>query len=212
MYFEYFCRRRTGKTDPDGVPGDFEQALRSPRTGKGGSAVAEFEEKLNAILGNPEAMEQIVSMAKALSGGSPGPEEPEPEASASAPPEEEALAAPLPAPESQGDPPPEDGGQEAPDLSGLFGLLGGLAGDGAEASPLSALGNLDPRLIQGALTLFSEYNAADDRKTALLAALKPFVRKERYAKVDRAIQIARLSRVIRTALRLFRQEGGAGGV
>ena len=39
---------------------------------------------------------------------------------------------------------------------------------------------------------------------ALLNALRPFVREERYAKLDKAIQIARLSRLIRSALDLFR--------
>ncbi len=172
--------------------------------------MAEFEEKLNALLGDPEAMGQIVSIAKALSGDGGEPESP--------------AAGPAGAGDSEADPPEtggpgpgecapeEEAGQEGLDLSGLLGLLGGLAGGGGDASPLSALGNLDPRLIQGALTLFSEYNAADDRKTALLTALKPFVRPERYAKVDRAIQIARLARVIRTGLRLFRQEGGGGDV
>lgn len=41
--------------------------------------MAELEDKLNAILGDPQAMGQILSMARALSGGgesSPPPEEP----------------------------------------------------------------------------------------------------------------------------------------
>ena len=41
--------------------------------------MAEFEDKLHAILGDPEAMGQIVSIAKALTGdgaASPGVEEP----------------------------------------------------------------------------------------------------------------------------------------
>ena len=52
-----------------------------------------------------------------------------------------------------------------------------------------------------------ELGQEDDRRTALLSALRPFVKKERYAKLDRAIQIARLSRVIRTAFRFFQEEG-----
>ena len=46
----------------------------------------------------------------------------------------------------------------------------------------------------------------------LLAALRPFVKEERFAKVDRAIQAARLARVVRAALRMFREskEGGEG--
>lgn len=75
----------------------------------------------------------------------------------------------------------------------------------AAADPLAALGSLDPRLLQMGMRLLSEYQSGDDRKTALLAALRPFVRKERFAKVDKAMQIARLSHVIRVALDAFRK-------
>ena len=160
--------------------------------------MAELEEKLNAILGNPEAMGQIVSIAKALSGGEESGEDPssgnhEPGEAAGEPP----ASGPAASEESQG-------GQT--DWSALLGLLSGDSGNGD--SPLSLLGSLDPKLIQAALTLLSEYSASDDRKVALLNALKPFLRAERQNKVDRAIQIARLSRVIRVAFQLFRKEGG----
>jgi len=148
--------------------------------------VAEFEDKLNAILGDPEAMEQIVSIAKALTGE----QEPAPAASPDPPLEETPPAAP----------------NSQPNWQAVLGLLGGKGGD----NPL--LGDLDPQLIQTAVTLFSEYSATDDRKVALLAALKPFLKPERQAKVDRAMQLARLARVIRVAFRLFqsnREEGTA---
>ena len=158
----------------------------------------DFSEKLNAILGDPQAMGQILSLAQSLGGGQGA------EPSGEPPPQE-------------GPPPPPDGtpAQEAhpaaPDLSGLSGLLGGLAGG---ENPLSALGSLDPKLLSAALRLFQEYHAADDRKTALLLALKPFLKEERYAKVDQAVKIARLSRVIRVAFQLFRErnEGGERSV
>lgn len=62
------------------------------------------------------------------------------------------------------------------------------------------------------MQLFSEYSSPMDDKTALLVALRPFVKEERFVKVDRAIQAARLARVVRVALRTFRQskEGGEG--
>ena len=83
-------------------------------------------------------------------------------------------------------------------------------GGGGDSNPLSALSELDPQLLQAGLRLFSEYSATDDRKVALLNALKPFVKPERYAKVDKAVQIAKLARVIRVAFQLFqsrREEG-----
>ena len=129
--------------------------------------MSEFEDKLQSILGNPEAMSQIMSIAQSItgnsnSGGDAAEEEPAP-----------------PLPENQ------------------------AAGD-----PLSMLGNLVPRLVQMGMRLLSEYNSTDDRKVALLTALQPFVREERYAKVDKAIQIAKLAHVIRVALDVFRKGDG----
>ena len=146
--------------------------------------MAEFEEKLNAILSDPQAMGQIASLAQALTGEHTG------------------ESAPPPA-----GPAGEAAGQAgATDWSALLGMLGG----GGDSNPLSALSELDPQLLQAGLRLFSEYSATDDRKVALLNALKPFVKPERYAKVDKAVQIAKLARVIRVAFQLFqsrREEG-----
>lgn len=87
------------------------------------------------------------------------------------------------------------------------------AASGESAQPeldevLSPLGDLDPKLIQTALRLFSEYSATDDRKTALLAALQPFLKEERHAKVDKAVQITKLSRVARVAFQILKGEEG----
>lgn len=50
----------------------------------------------------------------------------------------------------------------------------------------------------------SQYHSNDDNRVALLSALRPFVKEKRYAKLDKAIQIAKLSRLIRMALELLR--------
>jgi hypothetical protein len=128
--------------------------------------LSEFEDKLQAILGDSQAMDQILSLAQSITGASP---------------------------ESQAsDPQPETETESEPETQ--------------ESSPL---GDLDPRLLQLGMRLLSAYNNQDDQKTALLTALRPFVRKERYAKVDRAVRVARLSRVLRVALDAFR--GGEVG-
>ena len=44
------------------------------RAGEGGAYVGEFEEKMNAILGNKEAMGQIMALAQSL--GKPAPPPP----------------------------------------------------------------------------------------------------------------------------------------
>lgn len=146
--------------------------------------MAELEEKLQAILSDPEAMGQLASLAQALTGGGEAaPEEADGQ-----------QAAP---------PPPEEPAQPPPDLSALLGALGS-----GGSNPLSALSELDPRLLRAGMELLSEYSAEDDRKTALLNALKPFLKPERSAKIDQAVRIAKLVRVIRAAFRLFqnRQE------
>ena len=90
--------------------------------------MAEFEDKLQAILGDPEAMGQIASLAQALSGGQGGEAAP-------------ADGAAAEQPESGAPPSGEDA---APDLSTLLGALSG--GD-------SPLAGLDPQLLQTGLRL-----------------------------------------------------------
>ena len=140
--------------------------------------MGDFEDKLNSILSSPETMGQIMALANSLGGGDPK------------------------GSDSQGDPSPQPrpaAQTSSPDLSALLSALGG----GETPSP-SGLGSLDPAMLSALISLMGEYNREDDRKTALLLALKPFLREERWARVDRAVQIARLSRVIRMAAQLFK--------
>ena len=143
--------------------------------------MSELEEKLEHILGNPQAMAQIVSLAQSLNlngsaasagdGAQPQPQEPAPAGGSSTAP---ATAAPA---------------QPSASAGSLEGLLGGL----------------DPNMLSAAAGLLGQFNSGnDDRRVALLTALRPFVRERRYAKLDKAIQIARLSRLIRSGLDLFR--------
>ena len=136
--------------------------------------MAQWEEQLNQILGNPQAMGQIMSLAQSLSG------------------KQETS--------QQEDAPQEPADQLAVEEEEH-------TSEEAAPSPLSALSGLDPKLLQMGMGLLSEYSAQDDKKTALLAALKPFLKPERQAKMDQAVRIARLTRVIRTALRMFRDRG-----
>jgi hypothetical protein len=129
--------------------------------------LSEFEDKLQAILGDSQAMEQILSLAQSITAGPPADQ---------TPPEERDPA-------------------DAPEQP-----------DDQAASPF---GELDPRLLQLGMRLLSTYRDQDDQKAALLTALRPFVRQERQAKMDRAVRLARLSRVLRVALDAFR--GGEVG-
>ena len=58
----------------------------------------------------------------------------------------------------------------------------------------------DPaQLIQGFLQL-SRQSGGDERQLALFQAIKPFIRPDRAEKLDRAIQVARISRLAGNAL------------
>lgn len=139
-----------------------------------------LEDKLNAILGNQEAMGQIMALAQSL--GKQEEQEPVvPEA------EGEDGYIPVWSQQEQSQP----AAAQLPDLG-------------------SMLGGIDPKMMQMGMRLLQEYNRADDRNAALLAALRPFVKEERFAKVDRAIQIARLSRVVRVLFDAMKEKGEGG--
>lgn len=134
--------------------------------------MSEFEEKLNAILSNPDAMAQVASLAQSLDlGGNSGGNASQ--SAASSPPPANSTSA---APASSGGPP---------------GNLGALAGLG------DLLGNIDPKLIQRFLPLVGELtsNRGDDERLALLYALRPFLKPERRDKVEQAVRTARLIHV-----------------
>ena len=133
--------------------------------------MAEFDDKLNSILSNPDAMAQIMQLAQSLGG----------------PPQGETAAAPAPQPPpAPPSPPPPAGG-----------------------SLLSALGGgLDPQLLSRLLPLVQELGGAQDSNARqLLYALRPYLKPERQAKVERALLLARLFRIGRRFL-----TGGEGRV
>ena len=137
--------------------------------------MAEFEEKLNSILGNRQAMDQIMALARSLSGGeSQGEEEEHP---------------------PSGEEEQEPGSHAAPpsDLSAL-------------------LGQLDPQMIRVGMEVIRQVQSTEDRNAALLQALRPFLKEERRGRLDRAIRIARMTRMIRAAITAFGERGTGEGV
>lgn len=139
-----------------------------------------FEDKLNAILNNQEAMGQIMALAQSLG-------------------KQEQKDTP-----EQPDLVREDGYVPVDQQEAALPAVGQLPDLGA------IMGGLDPGMMQMGMRLLQEYNRDDDRNAALLSALRPFVKAERFAKMDRAIQIARLSRVIRVLFDVMKEKGGSG--
>ena len=124
--------------------------------------MAEFEDKLNAILSSPESMQQVAQLAQMLSGQAAS---------------GEATSASQAAAEPTADQPPD-----------LSVLLGG--GD------LSAVAQFLP--------LLQSLNSAENSARAdLLHALRPFLRPERQAKIDSALQLAHLIHIGKAFLKGF---------
>ncbi len=134
--------------------------------------MAQWEEKLGAILNDPQAMSKIMAIAQSLDGG-----------------KDDQASAPTPGPESASapDPAPETSAPDAP--AGL---------------------DLDPRLMAAGMQALAAWRGPDDSRTALLQSLRPFVKPERCGKLDKAVRVTKLSRVIRAALDTFK--GGEGDV
>lgn len=129
--------------------------------------MGEFEEKLNSVLSNPDAMSQIMNLAQSLNLGGGDPPQGGRESSAAAPPP----------------PPPGNSG-------GGLGGLGDLAGLGG------LLGQIDPKWISRLLPLVGELTGGgSDERMQLLYALRPFLKEERRDKVERAAKTARLIHV-----------------
>lgn len=124
--------------------------------------MAQWEEKLGAILNNPQAMSQIMSIAQSLGGQE----------------QEDASADAVP-PDTAPDAPPE---------------------------PSATTPELDPKVMEVGMRALAAWQEPGDSRSALLLALRPLIKEERRSKVDKAIQITRLSKVVRVVL-----DGWQGG-
>lgn len=175
--------------------------------------MAEFDDKLNSLLSNPEAMDQIMKMAQSLMGGGQTPEGTAPPAPGgpapqSGPPPTGTWNTPQnggfppqaspPNPQGQGWTPPGGpfaGGWGTPPPS-PSGSQPGFGAPGPDLSFLSGLGSIDPKTIASLLPVLRELGEAQNSNARqLLFALRPYLKPERQDKVERALQLARLFRV-----------------
>lgn len=127
--------------------------------------MAEFDDTLNSLLSNPDAMSQIMQLAQSLSGGQNQPPTPQPQ---QAPQKSQAVPPPPPPPIPQ------------PSFSG--------------ADLLSSLTNgIDPSLLFKLMPLIQELGSQQNSNARqLLYALRPYLKTERQEKIERALQLARL--------------------
>ena len=126
--------------------------------------MSEWEDKLNHLLSNPDAMAQVMQLAQSLSGS---------EGASDA-----GAAAPQQAPMENVDSP---AGAASPDTSDWNAALSQLTG------------GLDPALLTRLLPVIGQINRpASSETAALLQALQPFLREKRRDTVARAAQLAKL--------------------
>jgi hypothetical protein len=78
-------------------------------------------------------------------------------------------------------------GSSAPDLSAIS----------------SALKDIDPKMLRLVTRLIGEYTSGKNDKTALLNAIKPYLREDRRAKIEKAAEIAKIAMLAKVALAEF---------
>lgn len=102
-------------------------------------------------------------------------------------------------------------------------LSGAHAGENDQAAPEKSeektgddlgavLGQVDPELVRKGVELIQGAGDQNDRGSTLLTALRPYLKKEKQERLDRALQMAQTMRLIRTAIGAFGGKGGSGDV
>ena len=86
----------------------------------------------------------------------------------------------------------------------LSGSLGGNSGDsadsGSNAPTTDLFSELDPKMLKLLSHLVREYKSPENDKTALMTAMKPYLKPERQAALDKASGIVKLAHLARIAL------------
>ena len=149
------------------------------------SGVSEFDEKLNALLSNPDSMAQIMQLAQSLNGSSgtaqqqSGPTQSPPQQTRDQSAQGQSPYQAPPAPQGQTPFQSQAAAQSPPpSLSDLL---------------TSFTGGADPKLLLRLLPLLKELNGTQDTQARqLLYALRPYLKAQRQEKVERALQLARL--------------------
>lgn len=144
-----------------------------------------LEQQLSQILSDPNSMRQLQSMASSLGLGNLG---------------GESAASPPP-------PPPQAPAKAAPDLSALAGMLGALGGNQQAPATQPAPGPDTLAMVAKLAPLLGQLNREDD-STRLLMALRPLLGEERRRKIDEAVKILQLMRL----LPMLRDMGGLPGL
>ncbi len=146
--------------------------------------MADLNEQLNKILSDPQSMQQIQGMLSALTSSGTQQE---------APPPKPAPEQATPQRQTQ-----QSGGIDPSALEGLLGTLGGSSPQPAASTGGNLTGGLTPELLQTVTRLaplLGQVNREDD-STRLLRALRPLLGEARQKKLDEAIKILQMMRLL----------------
>ena len=144
-----------------------------------------LEQQLTQLLSDPNSMKQLQGMLSSLGlNGAPG--------------------------KGDGDPAPAQqqpsGNQAGPNMSALAGMLGALGGSQPQ-QPQPQAGPDTLAMVAKLAPMLSQLNREDD-STRLLTALRPLLGPERRHKIDEAVKILQLMRL----LPMLRDMGGLAGL
>ena len=105
------------------------------------------------------------------------------------------------------------------DMEKIMGIARSLSGSGGAPEPETAgrgdgapfdlgalsslMGNIDPKLIQLFGRVMNEYSSPENDKSALISAIKPYLKEDRREKIDKAAEVAKMARLARAALAEF---------
>ena len=94
------------------------------------------------------------------------------------------------------------------DMEKIMEIARGLSGaePKQEAKTKPPFGEIDPKMLGVMTRLMKEYTTTKSDKTALLSAMKPYVKSENRSALDKANEILKLTRIAKVA---FSEFGGA---
>lgn len=85
-------------------------------------------------------------------------------------------------------------------MESIMAMAKSLGQQQSQSAPAPTPPGADPVQLMQSLLQLSRNMSGDERQIALFQALKPFVRPDRAERLDRAIQVARISRLAGRAL------------
>ena len=67
----------------------------------------------------------------------------------------------------------------------------------------SGFGNIDPKMLSMLSKIMGEYNKPQNDKSALISAMKPYLKEDRRDKLDKALQIAKAAHIAKVVFSDF---------